>query len=144
MNSAGKMKSAAGNSIFTGRLRGPLLGNGAAPLARVVGEVLSVRASESPSCSPWMIARTNEATSGVSTRLAIRLSARSLLSPDAELREDERELVRERSVARLDEPLDRAEEAETGLDARRPAGRAPPAAPPLIALAPRARARRSR
>ena len=69
-----------------------------------------------PSWSAWMIARVNDATSGVAARSASFLSASWRTFADPHLAERERELLGERAFHVLGQLVDRAVEAEARLD----------------------------
>ena len=70
-----------------------------------------------PSWSAWMIARTNDESSGASTRAAMFFSAAWRDSPIRISESSSAELLDERSLHVLGQLRDRAVEAESGLDA---------------------------
>ena len=130
MNIAGKMKITVGKSI----LIGDFIAFSSAAACRLRRDSAAwtrrSRPSEMPSWSAWMIARAEARDlrrGGTLGELLERVVARLA---DAHLTERVRELLGERAFHVLGQLGDRSVEAETGLDARRPADRARPATGP--------------
>ena len=120
MNSAGKMKSAAGKSILIGALAAASSASERRRRARRRRRDCAASGrARARAARPGAASGRTTSTSGELSRLAMRLSARSLLSPTRSSVRTSANSSASGPVHALDQPRDRTEEANACFDRHR-------------------------